>query len=58
MDGPAGSGSVEGRLLQLLTPAVVTAEAGGWRIAPTGLRFAGVTATVGGRTGADPQLTA
>ncbi|MCW3798750.1 translocation/assembly module TamB domain-containing protein [Sphingomonas sp. BN140010] len=53
-----GNGSIEGRPLQLVSPAVITAEAGGWRVAPTALRFAGGTATVGGRTGADPQLTA
>lgn len=53
-----GSGSVEGQPLQLLSPAQIQREGDGWRIAPTAVRFAGGKATVGGRTGSIPELTA
>ena len=45
-------GTVDRRDLKLLTPAVVTREGEGWRLAPTRLSFAGGEAEVGGRFGA------
>ncbi|WP_240309512.1 MULTISPECIES: translocation/assembly module TamB domain-containing protein [Sphingomonas] len=53
-----GNGAIEGRALALTSPAVLTATADGWRIAPTQLRFAGGSATVAGATGRNPQLSA
>ena len=54
----SGQGSVAGRPLTLATPAVITAEGDGWRIAPTSVRFAGGSATVSGRTGSRPEILA
>lgn len=54
----SGRGSVEGRPLELVSPAVLTSEGDGWRVAPTRIRFAGGSATVGGRTGNNPELAA
>ena len=53
-----GRGSVAGRELTLASPAVLTSENDGWRVAPTSVRFAGGNATVSGRTGSEPQLVA
>lgn len=48
-----GQGRVDGRPLQLSEPAVLTAEDGGWRLAPTALSFAGGNATLSGLFGAN-----
>lgn len=53
-----GDGSLEGRAFALASPAVLTAEGDGWRVAPTSVRFAGGSATLSGRTGSSPELTA
>ena len=55
-------GTLDGRPLTLLTPAVVTRTDDGWRLAPTKLDFAGGQAQVGGRfasgaTDLDASLT-
>ena len=42
-------GTLDRRALKLLSPAVVTREDGGWRVAPTRLSFSGGEAEVGGR---------
>ncbi|HVF95097.1 MAG TPA: translocation/assembly module TamB domain-containing protein [Sphingomonas sp.] len=42
-------GTLDRRPLRLLTPAVITRDGTGWRLAPTRLSFAGGTAEVGGR---------
>jgi translocation and assembly module TamB len=47
-----GSGTVDRRPLQLAGPAVLTRSDGGWRLAPTALRFAGGDATLSGLFGA------
>ena len=44
-------GTLDRRPIRLLTPAVITADGDGWRIAPTRLTFAGGEAEVGGRFG-------
>ncbi len=44
-------GTVDRRDMKLLTPAVVTREGDGWRLARTKLSFAGGEAAVGGRFG-------
>nr|WP_119037282.1 translocation/assembly module TamB [Hephaestia caeni] len=46
-------GTVDRRDLTLLTPAVVTREGEGWRLAKTRLSFAGGEAEVGGHVGGD-----
>jgi translocation and assembly module TamB len=53
-----GDGSIGGRPLSLVSPAVLTAEGDGWRVAPTAVRFAGGRASVAGRTGSGPELSA
>ena len=53
-----GRGEIEGRALVLDSPAVVTKAEGGWRIAPTRLRFGGGRASISGRTGDRPELQA
>lgn len=42
-------GTLDGRPLRLLTPAEVTRDGDGWRLAPTRLSFSGGEAQVGGR---------
>ncbi|MDQ2891502.1 MAG: translocation/assembly module TamB [Pseudomonadota bacterium] len=42
-------GTLDKRALKLLTPAIVTREGDGWRLAPTRLSFSGGEAEVGGR---------
>jgi len=49
----AAQGTLDRRPLRLLTPAEITREGKGWRIAPTRLSFAGGEAQVGGRLGPD-----
>src|SRR3546814_9861679 len=44
-------GTVDRRDLTLLTPAVVTREGAGWRLAKTRLSFAGGEAEIGGHAG-------
>ncbi|MFW2828645.1 translocation/assembly module TamB domain-containing protein [Sphingomonas sp. ID0503] len=46
-------GTVDRRPVALTTPAVLTAEAGGWRLAPTALSFGGGSANVSGLFGAE-----
>lgn len=46
-----GSGTVDRRPIALAEAAVLTHERGGWRLAPTSLRFAGGNATVSGLFG-------
>jgi translocation and assembly module TamB len=46
-----GSGTVDRRAIQLTEPAVLTREGDGWRLASTGLRFSGGSATVAGLFG-------
>ena len=53
-----GQGSVEGRPLTLASAAVLNVEDNGWRLAPTALRFGGGSATIAGRTGSSPEMTA
>lgn len=53
-----GNGSIEGRALELASPAVISFGGDGWRIAPTQLRFAGGSATVSGETGRNPRFSA
>lgn len=58
----AAQGTLDRRPLKLLTPAVVTRDGDGWRLAPTRLSFAGGEAQVGGRftdatTAIDATLT-
>jgi len=58
----AAQGTLDRRPLKLLTPAVVTRDGDGWRLAPTKLSFAGGEAQVGGRftdatTAIDATLT-
>lgn len=48
-----GEGTIDRRPVKLTGPAVLTAEAGGWRLAPTGLEFSGGSARIGGLFGAD-----
>ncbi|WP_205480244.1 translocation/assembly module TamB domain-containing protein [Sphingomonas arenae] len=53
-----GQGSIEGRPLTLASAAVLKPEDDGWRLSPTAVRFAGGSATVAGRTGSSPELSA
>ncbi|MGW8277948.1 translocation/assembly module TamB domain-containing protein [Sphingomonas aurantiaca] len=58
----AAQGTLDGRPLKLLTPAVVTQAEDGWHLAPTRLSFGGGEAQVGGRftatsTAIDASLT-
>lgn len=48
-----GDGALDNRPLSLASPAELTAEGGGWRLATTRLRFNGGGATLGGRYGPD-----
>ena len=48
-----GSGTVDRRAIALASPAVITLERGGWRLAPTNLRFAGGNATLSGLFGSE-----
>ncbi|TPG12828.1 translocation/assembly module TamB [Sphingomonas oligophenolica] len=45
----SAQGTLDGRALKLLTPAVVSRDGKGWRLAPTKLSFSGGAAEVGGR---------
>ncbi|HMI41256.1 MAG TPA: translocation/assembly module TamB, partial [Sphingomicrobium sp.] len=54
----SGRGSVDRRPFELASPAVLTSEGDGWRIAPTDVRFAGGRARLSGRTGSRPELNA
>ncbi len=58
----SAQGTLDGRPLKLLTPAVLTQEYDGWHLAPTKLSFSGGEAQVGGRftaasTAIDASLT-
>ncbi len=58
----AAQGTLDGRPLKLLTPAVLTQAEDGWHLAPTKLSFSGGEAQVGGRftaasTAIDASLT-
>jgi translocation and assembly module TamB len=58
----AAQGTLDGRPLKLLTPAVLTQAEDGWHLAPTRLSFSGGEAQVGGRftaasTAIDASLT-
>jgi len=58
----SAQGTLDGRPLKLLTPAVLTQEDDGWHLAPTQLSFSGGEAQVGGRftaasTAIDASLT-
>jgi translocation and assembly module TamB len=58
----SGSGTLDRRPLELVTPAELTSTAEGWRLAPTQFRFAGGSASLAGlfgiRTEIDAQLQA
>jgi translocation and assembly module TamB len=58
----SGSGTLDRRPLELVTPAELTATEEGWRLAPTRFRFAGGSASLSGlfgiRTEIDAQLQA
>ncbi|HEY6916577.1 MAG TPA: translocation/assembly module TamB domain-containing protein [Allosphingosinicella sp.] len=59
----SGKGTIDRRPAELTTPAVLTREGDGWRLAPTALSFAGGSARVSGlfhsrRTDFDAALTA
>ncbi len=47
-----GTGSVDRKPMRLTSPAILVREAGGWRMAPTALDFAGGQAKVSGLFGA------
>ncbi len=47
----AASGTLDGRPITLLTPAIVTRGGDGWTMAPTTLGFAGGEVKLGGRVG-------
>jgi translocation and assembly module TamB len=49
----SGQGTVDRRPFALSEPAVFTRAEGGWRLSPTGLRFAGGRANVAGLFGAE-----
>ncbi len=58
----AAQGTLDRRPLKLLSPAIVTRDGDGWRLAPTRLSFSGGEAMVGGRftaatTAIDASLT-
>ncbi|MEP7315437.1 MAG: translocation/assembly module TamB domain-containing protein [Sphingomicrobium sp.] len=53
-----GQGEVDGKALTLESPAVLTTEGDGWRIAPTRVRFGGGSGTLSGRTGSTPEIKA
>ncbi|WP_333924119.1 translocation/assembly module TamB domain-containing protein [Sphingomonas sp. LR59] len=58
----SAQGTLDGRPLKLLTPAIVTQAEDGWHLAPTRLSFSGGEAQVGGRftaasTAIDASLT-
>ena len=58
----SAQGTLDGRPLKLLTPAIVTQADDGWHLAPTKLSFSGGEAQVGGRftaasTAIDASLT-
>lgn len=58
----SAKGTLDRRPLELLTPAVLTRDGDGWRLAPTRLSFSGGEAQVGGRftartTAVDASLT-
>jgi len=55
----SAQGTLDRRPLKLLTPAIVTRDGDGWKIAPTQLSFAGGTAEIGGRfTGTSSTIDA
>jgi translocation and assembly module TamB len=58
----SGSGTLDRRPLELVTPAELTDTAEGWRLAPTRFRFAGGSASLAGlfgtRTEIDAQMQA
>ncbi|MEH3159358.1 MAG: translocation/assembly module TamB [Sphingomonas taxi] len=59
----AAQGTLDRRPLRLLTPAAITREGDGWRLAPTRLSFAGGEGEIGGlfaadRLAVDASLTA
>ena len=53
-----GRGEIDRRALILESPAVLTAVAGGWQVAPTRVRFGGGRGTLSGRTGESPEIHA
>ncbi|WP_318781357.1 translocation/assembly module TamB domain-containing protein [Sphingomonas aliaeris] len=55
----SAQGTLDRRPLKLLTPAIITRDGDGWRVAPTQLSFAGGTAEIGGRfTGTSSTIDA
>ena len=50
-----GDGTIDRKPAKLVTPAVLTKDGGGWRLAQTVLNFAGGTAKVSGRFGEGPN---
>ncbi|HET9355724.1 MAG TPA: translocation/assembly module TamB domain-containing protein [Sphingomicrobium sp.] len=53
-----GRGEIDRRALTLDSPAVLTAEGDGWRVAPTRVRFGGGRGTFSGKTGSSPEIHA
>ena len=47
----SAEGTVDRRPIRLVSPAIVTREGDGWRLAPAAVQFAGGNAIVGGRFG-------
>jgi translocation and assembly module TamB len=47
------SGTIDRKPFTLASPAVLSQQAGGWRLAPTAIRFAGGEASLGGLFGGD-----
>ncbi len=54
----SGQGQLDRKPLELASPAVLTSEGDGWRIAPTEVRFGGGRMNLSGRTGSRPELNA
>jgi len=54
----SGSGTLDRRPLELVTPAELTATPEGWRLAPTQFRFAGGSASLAGLFGTRTEIDA
>ncbi|HEY5711095.1 MAG TPA: translocation/assembly module TamB domain-containing protein [Allosphingosinicella sp.] len=54
----SGSGTLDRRPIELISPADLTLSPEGWRLAPTRLRFAGGTASLAGLFGARTEIDA
>ncbi len=54
----SGSGTLDRRPLELVTPAELTYTPEGWRLAPTRFRFAGGSASLGGLFGTRTEIDA